>query len=137
MKTFTSTHTPLNDFFLGGGGGKNVDMPSDCQNLGGHRHSHPIETKSWGGNCPPLPPPRLPRPCITLCLENIHKHAHTPLGIVRVTSSALRAPVTHTLHRFSGSGQVQGGGVITPVTHPPDPPHPSSPSYQDSVPSGI
>ena len=23
-----------NDFFLGGGG-KNVDMPSDCQNLGG------------------------------------------------------------------------------------------------------
>ena len=22
-------------FFLGGGGGKNVDMPSDCQNLGG------------------------------------------------------------------------------------------------------
>ena len=32
-------------FFLGG---KNVDMHSDCQNLGGggHRHIHPIETKS-------------------------------------------------------------------------------------------
>ena len=39
-------------FFLGGGGGgKNVDMPSDCQILGGYRHIHPIdnagiETKS-------------------------------------------------------------------------------------------
>ena len=45
-----------NDFFLGGGG-KNVDMPSDCQNLGGHRHIHPLETKSWGGgNCPLAPP---------------------------------------------------------------------------------
>ena len=49
-------------FFLGGGG-INVDMPSDCQNLGGgHRHIHPLETKSWGGIAP-LPPPRLPRPC--------------------------------------------------------------------------
>ena len=40
-------------FFLGG---KSVDMPSDCQILGGHRHIHPIETKSWG-QLPPLPPP--------------------------------------------------------------------------------
>ena len=55
-------------FFLGGGG-KSVDLPSDCQILGGgHRHIHPIETKSWGGNCPLAPPPRLPRPC-TKALE--------------------------------------------------------------------
>ena len=41
-------------FFLGGG--KHVDMPSDCQNLGGgHRHIHPLQTKSWGGG--QLPPP--------------------------------------------------------------------------------
>ena len=48
-------------FFLGAGG-KNVDMPSDCQNLGGgHRHIHPLqETKSWGAIAPP--PPGLPRP---------------------------------------------------------------------------
>ena len=38
-------------------GGKNGDIPSDCQNLGGHRHIHPIETKSVGGNCPLDPPP--------------------------------------------------------------------------------
>ena len=38
-------------FFLGD---KNVDMPSDYQNLGGggHRHIHPNEIKSWG----PIPP---------------------------------------------------------------------------------
>ena len=40
-------------------GCKNVDMPCDCQNLGaGHRHIHPIDTKSWGqlAPCPPPPP---------------------------------------------------------------------------------
>ena len=48
----------LERFFLGGGG-KNVDMPSDCQNLGGggHRHIHPLETKSWGAIAPLAPPP--------------------------------------------------------------------------------
>ena len=52
-----------NVVFFWGGGGKNVDMPSDCQYLGGgggHRHIHPIETKSWGGGNFP----RLPRPCL-------------------------------------------------------------------------
>ena len=47
-----------NDFFLGGG--KNVDMPSDCQNLGGTGISIPLRQKV-GGQLPPLPP-RLPRP---------------------------------------------------------------------------
>ena len=54
------------DFFLGGG---SVDMPSDCQNLGGHRHIHPIETKSWGGELPPLPPPSAPAPLST-CIHS-------------------------------------------------------------------
>ena len=42
-------------FFFGGGGRAKmliclvIDMPSDCQNLGGHRHIHPLETKSGGG----------------------------------------------------------------------------------------
>ena len=51
---------PRERFLFFGRGSKNVDMPIDCQNLGGggHRHIHPIETKSWGGgNCPPCPPP--------------------------------------------------------------------------------
>ena len=47
--------------FFSWGGGKNIDMPSDCQNLGGHMHIHPIETKSWG-QLPPLPPPPAPAP---------------------------------------------------------------------------
>ena len=142
-------------------------MPSDCQNLGGHRHIHPIERNRCGGNCPLLP--RLPRPCITLCLVNIPKHTH-PLYIVRVTSSALRkiekhptlghsqqahtppppdiarvtsstfqwmegdrplsVPVTHTLHRFSGSGQVQGGDHSC---HPP----PGSATTHVSLISGL
>ena len=52
-----------NDFFWGGD--KNVDMPSDCQNLGGHRHIHPLETKSsGGGQLPPLAPPPAPAPLI-------------------------------------------------------------------------
>ena len=50
-------------FFLGGGGGKSVDMPSDCQIYGGgHRHIHPIETKGWGGAIAPLAPPPAPAP---------------------------------------------------------------------------
>ena len=54
----TGRGTGMIFFFGGGGGRKNVDMPSDCQNLGGgDRHIHPIETKSWGGNCPLPPPP--------------------------------------------------------------------------------
>ena len=49
-----ATRTGARERFFVGGGGKNVDMPSDCQNLGGHRHIHPIETKKLGGgNCPP------------------------------------------------------------------------------------
>ena len=41
-----------NDFFPGGGGVKNVYMPSDNHNLGGHMQAYPVhafETKSWGG----------------------------------------------------------------------------------------
>ena len=51
-----------NNFFLGGGGGKNVDMPTDCQNLGGGgtEHIHPIETKSLGPLAPPPAPAPLP-----------------------------------------------------------------------------
>ena len=45
-------------FFLGGG--KHVDMPSDCQNLGGHRHIHPLQTKSWGAIAPLAPPAPAP-----------------------------------------------------------------------------
>ena len=45
-----------NDFFLGGG--QNVDMSSDCQNLGGGTGiSIPLRQKVGGGNCPPSPPP--------------------------------------------------------------------------------
>ena len=51
-------HTGARERFFSWGG-KSVDMPSDCQILGGgpQAYIHPIETKSWGGNCPPLPPP--------------------------------------------------------------------------------
>ena len=47
-----NTHSHLSrgaeTIFFGGGG--NVDMPSDCQNLGGgHRHIHPLETISCLG----------------------------------------------------------------------------------------
>ena len=48
-------------FFLWGGG-KNVDMPSDCQNRGGHRHIHLIEKKVGGAIATLPPPPLLPRP---------------------------------------------------------------------------
>ena len=51
-----------NDFFLGGGG-KNVDMPSDCQNLGGGAQAYPSPwDKKLGGNCPHCPPPPVPAP---------------------------------------------------------------------------
>ena len=52
-----------NDFFLGGGG-KHVDMPSDCQNLGGGAqvYSSPSDKKLGGGQLPPLPPPPAPAP---------------------------------------------------------------------------
>ena len=55
-----------NDFFLGGGGGKHVDMPSDCQNLGGgaQAYSSPSD-KKLGGAIAPLAP-RLPRPCVNV-----------------------------------------------------------------------
>ena len=45
-----------NDFFLGGG--KHVDMPSDCQNLGGgaQAYSSPSDKKLGGEQLPPLPP---------------------------------------------------------------------------------
>ena len=52
--------------------------------------------------------------------EDIHKHP--PLDIARVTSSTFQGGVISPghLHRFSVSGQVQGGGggVIIPVTPP-------------------
>ena len=32
--------TGARERFSSGGGGKSVDMPSDCQILGGHRHIH-------------------------------------------------------------------------------------------------
>ena len=56
---------------------------------------------------------------VTSCLD-IHKHTH-PLDIARVTSSIFQGGrwsvlVRHTLHRFSGSGQVQGGGGAGPAT---------------------
>ena len=41
-------------FFLGGG--QNVDMPSDCQNIGGPGISIPLRQKV-GGQLPPSPPP--------------------------------------------------------------------------------
>ena len=51
-------------FFLGGGGGKNVDMPSDCQNLGGGEQAYPFHWDKMLGIAPLAPPPpRLPRPC--------------------------------------------------------------------------
>ena len=43
-------------------GGKHVDMPSDCQNLGGAQaYSFPSD-KKLGGQLPPLPPPPAPAP---------------------------------------------------------------------------
>ena len=42
-------------FFLGGGGGKNVDMPSNCQNLGGGAQAYPSpgDKKLGGGAIEP------------------------------------------------------------------------------------
>ena len=60
-----------------------------------------------------------------------HSQAHTPLDIVRVTSSALRKSENHPhswtftstppldIARVTSSTFQGGGGVITPVTPPP------------------
>ena len=104
VKTFTSTHTPL------GHCPRDVIRPSEKLK----------STPTLG-----------------------HSQAHThPLDIARVTSStfqggggdrSLSAPITHTLHRFSGSGQVQGGGGSLPSpTHPP-PDSPMSASTKVSI----
>ena len=51
-------------------------MPSDCQNLGGgHRHIHPIETKSWGCNCPLAPPPGSRAPAWLVGLVGVNASA--------------------------------------------------------------
>ena len=91
--------------FLKGGGGPGADTP-------------PL------GHCP-RDVIRPPKNWKTPPLLDIHKHP--PLDIARVTSTTFQGgggwsvPVTHTLHRFSVSGQVRGGGggVITPATQPP------------------
>ena len=58
--------------------------------------------------------------------EDIHKHPPLDIARARVTSSTFQGVcvrsvlVTHTLHRFSVSGQVQGG-VGDHSCHPPPP----------------
>ena len=65
---YTSTNTSNqgrgNDFFLGGGG-KSVDMPSDCQNLGGGTDiSIPLRLKVGRAIAPLAPPAPAPLPVI-------------------------------------------------------------------------
>ena len=77
-----------------------------------HKHHHPL------GHCPrdvirPLGHSQAPHPTPPWTLP-VWRHPHSRGG--------WSVPVTHTLHRFSVSGQVQGGGgVIIPVTNPPPP----------------
>ena len=81
-----------------------------------------------GGEAPPLD-----IVCVTSpALQKIVKHPHSwtftstpPLGhctcdVIHIPKGGgVIGPVTHTWHRFLVSGQVQGGGVITPTTPPP------------------
>ena len=109
----------IQDFWKGGGGGSISGADTGFPE-GGWRHSQAPPL----GHCP-RDVIRPPKNWKTPPLLDIHKHP--PLDIARVTSSTFQGgggwsvPVTHTLHRFSVSGQVQGGGVITPVTLPPPP----------------
>ena len=49
----SSTYRGVGMRFFLGGGGRNVDMPSDCQNLGGGAQAYPSHwDKKLGGNCP-------------------------------------------------------------------------------------
>ena len=87
--------------FLKGGGWRPSQTPPPPLDIG---HVTSSTLQNW--KTPPL--------------LDIHKHP-PPLEIVRVTSSTLQwgwwsVPVTHTLHRFSVSGQVQGGGGSSPLS---------------------
>ena len=56
MPTLCPRGTGMIFFLVGGwGGGGNVDMPSDCQNLGRAQAYSSHWDKKLGGNCPPCP----------------------------------------------------------------------------------
>ena len=75
----TPTNRGAGTIFFLGGGGKHVDMPSDCQNLGGgHRHIHPLQTKSWGA---PPPPPPAPAPLPTKVVQYSPREVQQQIGL--------------------------------------------------------